>query len=44
LKVVYNANKLAKLVKEKKKVQNWLDYYQLKYERNTSKRPTVKVV
>uniref|UniRef100_A0ACD5TGS2 Uncharacterized protein n=1 Tax=Avena sativa TaxID=4498 RepID=A0ACD5TGS2_AVESA len=40
--VVYNANKLAKLVKEKKKVQNWLDYYQLKYERNTSKRPTVK--
>ncbi|KAM3330617.1 hypothetical protein ACQJBY_027045 [Aegilops geniculata] len=40
--VVYNANKLAKLVKEKKKMQNWLDYYQLKYERNTSKRPTVK--
>ncbi|KAG8051716.1 hypothetical protein GUJ93_ZPchr0001g32120 [Zizania palustris] len=40
--VVYNANKLDKLVKEKKKMQNWLDYYQLKYERNTSKRPTTK--
>ncbi|XP_006644293.1 calcium permeable stress-gated cation channel 1 [Oryza brachyantha] len=40
--VVYNANKLDKMVKEKKKMQNWLDYYQLKYERNTSKRPTMK--
>ncbi|KAL6884586.1 hypothetical protein ACP4OV_010522 [Aristida adscensionis] len=40
--VVYNANKLAKLVEEKKKKQNWLDYYQLKYERNTSKRPITK--
>ncbi|MQL72107.1 hypothetical protein Taro_004431 [Colocasia esculenta] len=40
--VVYNANKLAKLVKEKKQTQNWLDYYQLKYERNPSKRPTHK--
>ncbi|XP_062201071.1 calcium permeable stress-gated cation channel 1-like isoform X2 [Phragmites australis] len=40
--VVYNANELAKLVKEKKKMKNWLDYYQLKYERNTSKRPTTK--
>lgn len=32
------------MVKEKKKMQNWLDYYQLKYERNTSQRPTTKVV
>ncbi|CAD6238376.1 unnamed protein product [Miscanthus lutarioriparius] len=40
--VVYNANKLAKLVKEKAKMQNWLDYYQLKFERNASKRPTTK--
>ncbi|RLN24505.1 hypothetical protein C2845_PM07G10380 [Panicum miliaceum] len=40
--VVYNANKLAKLVKEKTKMQNWLDYYQLKFERNASKRPTTK--
>jgi hypothetical protein len=44
LQVVYNANKLAKLVKEKKKMQNWLDYYQLKFERNASKRPTTKVI
>uniref|UniRef100_A0A1D1YAY3 Putative membrane protein C2G11.09 n=1 Tax=Anthurium amnicola TaxID=1678845 RepID=A0A1D1YAY3_9ARAE len=40
--VVYNANKLAKLVKEKKQKQNWLDYNQLRYERNPSQRPTRK--
>ncbi|GLU18152.1 hypothetical protein SLE2022_344670 [Rubroshorea leprosula] len=40
--VVYNANKLAKLVKKKKNMQNWLDYYQLKYSRNSSKKPMVK--
>ncbi|XP_060217087.1 CSC1-like protein At1g62320 [Lycium barbarum] len=40
--IVYNANKLTKLVNEKKKKQNWLDYYQLKYTRNQSKRPTSK--
>ncbi|XP_030459431.1 CSC1-like protein At3g21620 [Syzygium oleosum] len=40
--VVYNANKLSKLVDEKKKLQNWLDYYQLKYTRNQSQRPTTK--
>lgn len=39
---VYNANKLAKLVKEKKSKQNWLDYYQLKYTRDQSKRPMMK--
>ncbi|TMW93235.1 hypothetical protein EJD97_011998 [Solanum chilense] len=39
---VYNANKLAKLVKEKKSKQNWLDYYQLKYSRDQSKRPMMK--
>ncbi|CAL0325862.1 unnamed protein product [Lupinus luteus] len=39
--VVYNANKLAKLVKKKKKLQNWLVYYQNKVER-TSKRPEMK--
>ncbi|KAH6777279.1 ERD to dehydration family protein [Perilla frutescens var. hirtella] len=42
--VVINANKLAKLVEEKKKKQNWLDYYQLKYSRNQAQRPTTKVV
>ncbi|XP_062106057.1 calcium permeable stress-gated cation channel 1 [Humulus lupulus] len=40
--VVCNANKLSSLVKERKKVQNWLDFYQLRYLRNQSKRPIVK--
>lgn len=40
---MYDANKLAKLVETKKKMKNWLDYYQLKYERNPSERPTGKV-
>ncbi|XP_011002577.1 PREDICTED: calcium permeable stress-gated cation channel 1 [Populus euphratica] len=40
--VVYNANKLASLVKKKKSKQNWLDYYQLKYDRNQSQRPLKK--
>ncbi|XP_031262303.1 calcium permeable stress-gated cation channel 1-like [Pistacia vera] len=40
--VVINANKLAKLVKKKKKMQNWQVYYQNKYERNNSKRPVMK--
>ncbi|KAL1537288.1 Calcium permeable stress-gated cation channel 1 [Salvia divinorum] len=40
--VVINANKLAQLVEEKKKKQNWLDYYQLKYSRNRGKRPMAK--
>ncbi|KAF5943594.1 hypothetical protein HYC85_017671 [Camellia sinensis] len=41
--VVYNANKLAELVMEKKNKQNWLDYYQLKYYRNKSTRPVMKL-
>lgn len=42
--VVCNANKLAKLVKQKASKQNWLDYYQLKYSRggDMSKRPMMK--
>lgn len=40
--VVINANKLAKLVKEKKSKKNWLDYYQIKYARNQSNRPMTK--
>ncbi|KAL3519428.1 hypothetical protein ACH5RR_017577 [Cinchona calisaya] len=40
--VICDANKLAKLVKEKKSNQNWLDYYQLKYARNQSQRPMMK--
>ncbi|CAH2071562.1 unnamed protein product [Thlaspi arvense] len=42
--VVCNANKLADLVSKKKKLQNWLDYYQLKCSRNNSQiRPMVKL-
>jgi len=44
LQVVYNANKLSDLVKEKKKMRNWLDFNQLKYSRNQSKRPSTKVL
>ncbi|KAJ6811092.1 calcium permeable stress-gated cation channel 1-like [Iris pallida] len=40
--VVYDASGLSKLVEKKKSMQNWLDYYQLKYERNPSKRPICK--
>ncbi|KAG7615157.1 putative calcium-dependent channel, 7TM region phosphate [Arabidopsis thaliana] len=42
--VVCNANKLADLVSKKTKLQNWLDYYQLKYTRNNSQiRPITKL-
>lgn len=40
--VVYDASKLSKLVEKKTSMQNWLDYYQLKYERNPSTRPICK--
>nr|GMD73004.1 CSC1-like protein At4g02900 [Ipomoea batatas] len=40
--VVYNANNLAKLVEKKKSMQNWLTYYQTKYERDPTKRPKTK--
>ncbi|XP_022150164.1 CSC1-like protein At4g02900 [Momordica charantia] len=40
--LVYNANYLAKLVEKKKSVQNWLVYYENKYERNPNERPTTK--
>ncbi|KAL2901308.1 hypothetical protein RDABS01_026390 [Bienertia sinuspersici] len=39
---VYNANKFAKLVRQKNKLQNWLDYNQLKFERKPEKRPKTK--
>ncbi|KAL8498544.1 hypothetical protein ACS0TY_021758 [Phlomoides rotata] len=39
---VYNAKKFAKLVKKRNKLQNWLDYNQLKFERYPNKRPTTK--
>ncbi|KAG7015782.1 CSC1-like protein, partial [Cucurbita argyrosperma subsp. argyrosperma] len=39
---VYNANKLAKLAKKRARLQNWLDYNLLKFERHPDKRPTRK--
>ncbi|XP_042519775.1 calcium permeable stress-gated cation channel 1-like isoform X2 [Macadamia integrifolia] len=40
--VVYDARKLSKLVEEKKNMQNWLDYFELKYSRNKSAKPSMK--
>lgn len=39
---VYNANKFAKFVRRKERLQNWLDYYQLKFERHPDRRPIIK--
>ncbi|PSS01369.1 CSC1-like protein [Actinidia chinensis var. chinensis] len=39
---VYNANKFAKLVRKRERLQNWLDYNQIKFERHPDKRPTGK--
>ncbi|XP_047972927.1 CSC1-like protein At1g32090 isoform X1 [Salvia hispanica] len=39
---VYKAKKFAKLVKKRIKLQNQLNYNQLKFERNPKKRPTRK--
>uniref|UniRef100_A0A166D9Z7 CSC1/OSCA1-like 7TM region domain-containing protein n=1 Tax=Daucus carota subsp. sativus TaxID=79200 RepID=A0A166D9Z7_DAUCS len=40
--VVYNANRLATLVENKKSLHNWLTYYQNRYERNPLEKPTIK--
>ncbi|KAF6176708.1 hypothetical protein GIB67_005057 [Kingdonia uniflora] len=40
--VVYNANSLTKMVEKKKGLQNRLNYYQNKFDRNSDKRPTTK--
>ncbi|KAK7407101.1 hypothetical protein VNO78_08743 [Psophocarpus tetragonolobus] len=39
---VYNANRFAKFAKRRDRLQNWLDYYQLKFERHPDKRPIIK--
>ncbi|CAI9095198.1 OLC1v1031083C2 [Oldenlandia corymbosa var. corymbosa] len=39
---VYNANKFRKLVNKRNRLQDWLDYYQLKFERHPDKKPTTK--
>ncbi|KAF9669544.1 hypothetical protein SADUNF_Sadunf14G0118500 [Salix dunnii] len=40
--VVYNANVLSHLTNKKKKMKNWLDYYQIKYSRNQARKPSLK--
>ncbi|XP_022145393.1 CSC1-like protein At1g32090 isoform X2 [Momordica charantia] len=40
---IYNANKFAQLAKKRARLQNWLDYNQLKFERHPDKRPTRKI-
>ncbi|CAN8290407.1 unnamed protein product [Cochlearia groenlandica] len=37
---VYNANKYAKLVKQRERLKHWFDYYVLKHQRNPQKKPT----
>ncbi|CAF1930773.1 unnamed protein product [Brassica oleracea var. botrytis] len=40
---VYNANKYAKLVKQRQRLQDWYDYYVLKHQRNPhKKKPTCR--
>ncbi|XP_010518924.1 PREDICTED: CSC1-like protein At1g32090 [Tarenaya hassleriana] len=39
---VYNANKYAKLVRKRERLQSWLDYNLLKYQRHPEKRPARK--
>ncbi|KAJ9556188.1 hypothetical protein OSB04_010802 [Centaurea solstitialis] len=40
---VYNANKFARAVRKRQKMQNRLDYNRLKFERRPHKRPTKKM-
>ncbi|XP_039122565.1 CSC1-like protein At1g32090 [Dioscorea cayenensis subsp. rotundata] len=37
---VYNANKFARLIRRKERLQNWLDYNHIKFEKHPDKRPT----
>ncbi|KAL5724689.1 hypothetical protein ACHQM5_007915 [Ranunculus cassubicifolius] len=39
---VYNANKFARLIRQRERLHNWLDYNQLKFERHPEKKPTTK--
>lgn len=41
--MAYNANNLSKIVKERDKAENWLDYFQYKYQRHPATRPMTKV-
>ncbi|KAJ0970873.1 hypothetical protein J5N97_018832 [Dioscorea zingiberensis] len=37
---VYNANKFARLIRQRERLQNWLDYNLIKFEKHPDKRPT----
>ncbi|AES95620.1 putative calcium-dependent channel, 7TM region phosphate [Medicago truncatula] len=39
---VYNANRFAKFVRKRDRLQNWLDYYRIKFQKHPDTRPTVK--
>lgn len=41
--MAYNANKITKIVKERDKAENWLDFFQIKHQRNPTMRPMTKV-
>ncbi|KAL3626062.1 hypothetical protein CASFOL_029611 [Castilleja foliolosa] len=41
-KVVYNANRLSRIVTKKKRLRSLLTYYETQFERNTTKRPRMK--
>ncbi|KAK6120094.1 hypothetical protein DH2020_046224 [Rehmannia glutinosa] len=41
--VVYNANRLARLVEKMNRLRNWLTYYETQLEKNPIKRPRTKV-
>ncbi|GFP82018.1 CSC1-like protein at4g02900 [Phtheirospermum japonicum] len=41
-KVVYNANRLSRIVMKKKRLRSWLTYYETQLERNATKRPRMK--
>jgi hypothetical protein len=43
LQVVLNANKLAKLMKKLEGYENWLQYFEIKHEKNPRRRPIKKV-
>ncbi|CAM6120738.1 unnamed protein product [Calypogeia fissa] len=39
---VYNTNRLATILKKIEAAENWLQYCEIKYEKNPTKRPTMK--
>lgn len=40
---VYNANKLADILKKIEVLENWLQFSEIKFEKNPTRIPTIKV-